>query len=164
VADIKSEVLNPFSNSDFLKKDPSLNGVPIPGQLYADNLVIFCLTGDLLRERLRRLTDYAYQNQLTVNVAKCEVVVLGNGKQGVGRFCYNSDTIPLRTSCKYLGVWLDADRSARSLCNAIFEKFRAGVPVFFSLCRRMRIASLDRVFLLAQALLFSLLYGAEFQG
>jgi hypothetical protein len=164
VADIKSAVLKPFGSSDFLKKDPSLNGIPIPGLLYADDLVIFCLSGDLLRERLRHLADYAYENQLTVNVAKCEVVIFGNGRQGVGRFRYNCDFIPLRTSCKYLGVWLDADRSGRSLRNAIFEKFRAGVPVFFGLCRRMRIGRLDRVFSLAQALLFSLLYGAEFLG
>ncbi len=34
--------------------------------------------------------------------------------------------------------------------------------MFFSLCRRMRIGDLQHVFRLAQALLFSLLYGAEF--
>jgi hypothetical protein len=72
--------------------------------------------------------------------------------------------MPLRSSCKYLGVWIDADRSDRTLRNALLEKFRAAVPVFFALCRRMRISSVTRVFHLAQALLFSLLYGAEFLG
>lgn len=80
----------------------------------------------------------------------------------MGQFCYNNQVMPSRSSCKYLGVWLDADRTGRTLHNAIFEKFRAGVPIFFGVCRRMRIARLDRVFSLSQALLFSLLYGAEF--
>jgi hypothetical protein len=146
ISDITHNVLQPFGRHDFLKRDPTLNGVPIPGLLYADDLVLFCLTGDNLRERLRRLADYACQNQLTVNVSKCEVVVFGGSRGGVGQFKYNNQAMPLRTSCKYLGVWLDADRTGRSLRNALFEKFRAATPVFFSLCRRMRIASLDRVF------------------
>jgi hypothetical protein len=162
ISDICGEVLRPFSRCDFLKQDPQLNGVPVPGLLYADDLVLFCLSGDLLRDRLRRLAEYSHRNQLTVNVSKCEVVVFGRRRGGVGQFRYNNQVMPSRSSCKYLGVWLDADRTGRTLCNAVFEKFRAGVPVFFDVCRRMRIARLDRVFSLAQALLFSLLYGAEF--
>ncbi len=164
ISDVTGEVLRPFDRREFLKQDPSLNGVPIPGLLYADDLVLFCLTGDLLRERLRRLGDFAGKNQLTVNVSKCEVVVFGAHRSGVGRFRYNGQEMPLRKSCKYLGVWLDADRTDRSLRNAILEKFQGAVPVFFGLCRRLRIFGLDRVFSLAQALLFSLLYGAEFLG
>ncbi len=162
ISDIRDDVLRPFLRCDFLKRDPCLNSIPVPGLLYADDLVLFCLSGDLLRERLRRLAEYSYRNQLTVNVSKCEVVVFGRRRGGVGQFRYNNQVMPSRSSCKYLGVWLDADRTGRSLHNAIFEKFRAGVPVFFSICRRMKIARLDRVFSLAQALLFSLLYGAEF--
>ncbi len=164
ISDISQTVLRPFGPTAFLKQDPTLNGVPIPGLLYTDDLVIFCLTEDILRERLRRLADYACANQLTVNVSKCEVVVFGGGRGGVGQFRYNNQVMPLRTSCKYLGVWLDSDRTGRSLRNALFEKFRAATPVFFDLCRRMRITNLDRVFSLAQALLFSLLYGVEFLG
>jgi hypothetical protein len=52
ISDIRDEVLRPFSRGDFLKQDPRLNKVPIPGLLYADDLVLFCLSGDLLRERL----------------------------------------------------------------------------------------------------------------
>jgi hypothetical protein len=129
--------------------------------MYADDLVLFYLTGDVLRERLCRLALYAPANKLTVNVTKCEIVVFGN-KRGHGRFCYNSEVMPVRSSCKYLGVWLDADRSGRTLKNAVFEKFRATTPVFFDLCRRMRISDLNSVYRLGQALLFSLLYGAEF--
>jgi hypothetical protein len=135
--------------------------VPILGLLYADDLVLICLPGELLRERLRRLASYAAANDLTVNVAKCEIVVFGK-QSGHGKFRFNSEIIPTRTSCKYLRVWLDADRSGRKLKNAIFEKFRAVTPVFFDLCRRMRISDLDSIFRLARALLFSLLYGAEF--
>jgi hypothetical protein len=48
------------------------------------------------------------------------------------------------------------------LASAITEKFKAAVPVFFGLCRRLRISRIDRVYSLASSLLFSLLYGAEF--
>jgi hypothetical protein len=157
---MSTEVLAPFDG--FLQSDPRLNGVKIPGLLYADDLVLLCLTGDLLRARLRRLAAYAQRNMLTVNVAKCEVVVFGGRTVGHGSFRYNGQLIPIRSSCKYLGVWLDADRSGRSLRNAILEKFQAGVPVFFNLCRRLRIGDLPHIYQLAQALLFSLLYGAEF--
>ncbi len=160
IADMTNDVLSPFDS--FLQCDPSLNNVRIPGLLYADDLVLISLSADLLRTRLHRLADYAFRNKLTVNVSKCEVVCFGGGRVGHGSFRYNRQLIPVRTSVKYLGVWVDADRSGRSLCNSVLEKFRAGVPVFFGLCRRMRIAEIPRVYQLAQALLFSLLYGAEF--
>jgi hypothetical protein len=162
ISDMTTEVIAPFAG--FLQADPTLNGVKIPGLLYADDLVLLCLSADLLRLRLRHLAAYAYTNKLQVNVKKCEVVVFGGGANGHGSFQYEGQYIPVRLSCKYLGVWLDADRSGRSLKSAILEKFKAGVPVFFSICRRMRIGDLSHVFRLAQALLFSLLYGAEFLG
>jgi hypothetical protein len=46
ISDISDEVIRPFGQGEFLKRDPELNGVPIPGLLYADDLVLFCLTGD----------------------------------------------------------------------------------------------------------------------
>jgi hypothetical protein len=49
-----------------------------------------------------------------------------------------------------------------ALADSVLEKFKAGVPVFFSLCRRLRLARLDVVLRVANALLFSLLYGCEF--
>jgi hypothetical protein len=162
VADMCQSILRPFGSEDFLKKDPALNGVPIPGLLYADDLVFFCLSGDLLRARLRLLSRYAYRNNLTVNVAKCEVVIFGGGRRRQEKFKFEGITMPVKSSCKYLGVWIDGDSSGRTLANAILEKFKAAVPVFFGLCRRLRISRLDRVYSLAVALLFSLLYGAEF--
>jgi hypothetical protein len=160
ISDMVEDVLCPFSG--FLQCDPALNDVRIPGLLYADDLVLLCLSADLLRVRLRRLADYAFRNRLTVNVSKCEVVCFGGRTTGHGAFRFDGQSIPVRSSWKYLGVWIDADRSGRSLTNAILEKFRAGVPTFFSLCRRMKIADTPHVFRLAQSLLFSLLYGAEF--
>jgi hypothetical protein len=78
--DGQKSVLAPFTHEEFWKKDPILNGVPIAGLLYADNLAIFSLSADLLRERLRRLCDYADRNILTVNVKKCEVVIFGGSQ------------------------------------------------------------------------------------
>jgi hypothetical protein len=59
-------------------------------------------------------------------------------------------------------VWLDFDLSGKALADAMGSKFKAAVPVFFSLCRRLRLARLDLVFNLANLLVFSLLYGSEF--
>ncbi len=164
ISDMVTEVLRPYSPGEFLKTDPSLNGLPIPGLLYADDLVLFCLSADLLRDRLRRLGAYALHNELTVNVSKCEIVVFGSRGTGHGAFRYEGQLVPMRSTCKYLGVWLDADRSGRTLRNAVLEKFRGAVPVFFGLCRSLRVGDVQHVFFLAQALLFSLLYGAEFVG
>ncbi len=163
MADIQSFVLRPFSRDEFLKKDPSLNGIPTPGLLYADDLVLFCLTGDLLRARLARLARYAEDNNLTVNVSKCEVVVFGRLRCRQG-FKFRGQLLPMRDSCKYLGVWLDRDGSSCSLGGAIKGKFVSAVPVFFALCRKLRLSRLDLVFRLANSLLFSLLYGVEFLG
>jgi hypothetical protein len=162
LSDIKNSVLRPFGQDprEFVMKDPSINCVPIPGLLYADDLVFLCLSEDLLRERLRRLSVYAGDNTLTVNVLKCEVVVFGSRKGHT--FKYRGTVIPLRRSCKYLGVWLDSDMSGRTLSDAIFAKFSAAVPVFFGLCRRLRISRLDLVHRLGNSLVFSQLYGCEF--
>ncbi len=158
---IQKSVLCPFSHDEFLKKDPQMNGVPIPGLLYADDLVLFCLTAELLRERLRRLCSYADLNMLTVNVSKCEVVIFGRKLQPLS-FRYKRENIPVRCSCKYLGVWLDGALSGKVLADAIAQKFKAAVPIFFGLCRRLRLARLDLVHRLAGSLAFSTLYGCEF--
>ncbi len=162
MSDMSERVLRPFGASEFLKNDPTLNAIPVPGLLYADDLVLFCLTADLLRERLRRLSWYADDNSLVVNVGKCEVVVFSSGKPGPLVFKYKRQVIPLRRSCKYLGVWLDGDSSGKTLADAIWQKFRSAVLVFFNLCRRLRIGRLDLVYRLANSLVFSLLYGCKF--
>jgi hypothetical protein len=160
MSDVQTSVLCPFSNIEFLKRDPQLNGVPIPGLLYADDLVLFCLSADLLRVRLKLLEDYAFRNTLTVNV-KCEVVIFGKSAYQ-NSFQYNREIIPIRRSCKYLGVWLDGALSGKALADAIVQKFKAAIPVFFGLCRRLRLARLDLVYRLANSLVFSVLYGSEF--
>ncbi len=118
ISDVGSEVLRPFGRQEFLKQDPCLNGVPIPGLLYADDLVIFCLTGDLLWERLRRLADYACDNQLTVNVSKCEVVVFGGMGGGGGLVSLSTITsvclYGLRASTWGFG-WMRTDRGGHSV-------------------------------------------------
>jgi hypothetical protein len=48
------------------------------------------------------------------------------------------------------------------MADSVLEKFNAAVPVFFSLCRRLRLSRLNVVYQLANALVFSLLYGCEF--
>jgi hypothetical protein len=82
---------------------------------------------------------------MTVNVKKCEVVVFGKPPR-VMSFKYNRESIRLRRSCKYLGVWLEGDLSGGALADAISQKFVTAVPVFFNLCQRLRLARLDLIF------------------
>jgi hypothetical protein len=88
-------------------------------------------------------------------------VFFGRGP-AVPRFKFNGEQIPVRASCKYLGVWLDQAMNGRVLAEAVLQKFTGAVPTFFSLCRRLRFSRLDLVHRLANSLLFSILYGAEF--
>jgi hypothetical protein len=124
-------------------------------------LVLFCLSADLLCEQLRRLSNYACENTMVVNVGKCKIVVFGNSTQ-LQVFKYRRKIIPIRRSCKYLGVWLNGELGGRALTDAVTQKFTAAVLVFFHLCRRLRLARLDLVFRLANAMVFSLLNGCEF--
>ncbi len=119
IADMTQEVLRPYGPREFLKSDPMLNGLSIPGLLYADDLVLLCLSADFLRDRLRRLGAYAVRSELTLNLSKCEVVIFGGRKMGHGLFRYEGQLIPSRSSCKYLGVWLDADRLGRALLQRV---------------------------------------------
>jgi hypothetical protein len=128
--DIQSFVLCPFSCVEYWRKDPQLNGVPIPGLLYADNLVLFCLSADLLRERLCRVCAYADANMLTVNVSKCEVVFFGKSAQPL-TFKYKWEVIPVRRACKYLGVWLDGALNGKVLADAVVLQFLGSCPGVF---------------------------------
>jgi hypothetical protein len=161
ISDACDTVLRPFGRTDYLQRDPCLNSIPVPGLFYADDLVLICLTADGLRERLRRLKRFAEDNCLVVNVSNCEVVVFGRGPVSF-KFKFNKEYVPVRASCKYLGVWLDQTLNGRALSESIRHKFKAGVPVLFSLCRRLQLSRLDLVYRLANSLLFSLLYGVEF--
>jgi hypothetical protein len=137
-----------------------LSGCPIPGLLYADDLILLALTEDSLRLRLRRLAVYARENELSVNVQKSEVVIFGSKSR---KFCFKFDgaVLPVRSACKYLGIWFDCSGSMRLLQKEIVAKFKAAVPTFFSLCRRLHMSRLDHVYKLALSLLFSILYGVE---
>jgi hypothetical protein len=154
VAGMAEDVLRPFGRTHFLQKDPCLNLIPVPGLLYADDLVLICLTADGLRERLRRLKTFATASNLTVNVAKSEVVVFGRGPVA-SRFKFNGELIPVRASCKYLGVWLDQAMSGWVFAEAVLQKFVGAIPTFFLLCRRLRFSRIDLVHRLASSLLFS---------
>ncbi len=164
ISDMSVRVLRPFSVADFassLSRDPELSGYPIPGLLYADDLILVALTENSLRIRLRYLAVYARENDLCVNVQKSEVVVFGSKSRD---FCFKfaGEVLPVRSACKYLGIWFDSSGSSRLLQKEITAKFKAAVPTFFSLCRRLHMSRLDHVFKLASSLLFSILYGVEF--
>jgi hypothetical protein len=159
-----ASVLCPFTDGEFhrfLVRDPELHGNPLPGLLYADDLILLTLTEDALHIRLARLKKYARVNDLTVNVRKSEVVVFGVSN-ATPVFMFNGEHLPLRRSCKYLGIWFDWSGAWTVLSKEVTAKFNAATVVFFQLCRKLRLARLDQVYKLAQSLLFSVLYGTEF--
>jgi hypothetical protein len=150
MSDVEVSVLRHFGRAEFLKTDTHLNGTPVPGLLYADDLVFFRLTADSLRLRLGRLCEYAHVNTLTVKVSKCEIVIFGKHSQTIS-FKYNRELIPVRHACKYLGIWLDGDLRGKTLVDALVHKFVTAVPVFFGLCRRLCLARLNLVYRLPNA-------------
>ncbi len=164
ISDMEESVLCPFTEEEFARtlcRDPELHGTVIPGLLYADDLILFALSENALRLRLTRLKRYAISQSLTVNVKKSEIVVFGLSRPTFV-FRFNGDDLPLRRSCKYLGIWFASSGSWAILQKELTAKFQAAVVSFFSLCRKLRISRLDHVHKLSQSLLFSVLYGAEF--
>ncbi len=164
ISDIVEHVLCLFSACDFsrhLSRDPELAGCAIPGLLYADDLIILALNEHSLRIHLRRLAMYAHDNDLSVNVEKSEVVIFGKRASDT-RFKFDGEFLPVRTSCRYIGIWFDCNASMCLLKKEILAKFQAAVPTFFSLCRHLCMSRLDHVSKLSTSLLFSVLYGAEF--
>ena len=108
ISDMCDSVLCPFTQSEFaqyLACDPALRVTPIPGLMYADDLIIFALNENLLRIRLRQLKIYAHDNALAVNVKKSKIVVFGVRRPSCV-FRFDGAELPIRQSCKYLGIWL----------------------------------------------------------
>jgi hypothetical protein len=164
IADMSDTVLCPFTAQEFhrhLVRDPVLQGRPLPGLLYADDLILLTLTEGALRIRLTRLNRYARLNCLTVNVKKSEVVLFGS-QCSSPVFTFNGEELPLRRSCKYLGIWFESSGFWSVLTKEVLAKFKAAVVVFFQLCRKLRLSRLDQVHRLSHSLLFSVLYGVEF--
>jgi hypothetical protein len=164
ISDMPASILCPFTCSEFhryLVRDPELYGQPLPGLLYADDLILLTLTEDALRIRLSRLNKYAKQNSLTVNVKKSEVVVFGSS-QASPTFTFGREHLPLRRSCKYLGIWFECSGTWSVLTKEVTARFNGATVVFFQLCRKLRLSRLDQIHKLARSLLFSVLYGAEF--
>ncbi len=54
MSDVGESVLRPFSRGDFLKCDLSLNCIPVPGLLYADDLVLFLFVGGSVERTFER--------------------------------------------------------------------------------------------------------------
>jgi hypothetical protein len=162
IADMERSVLQPFDPSvNFQFQDFKVLGVPVPGLLYADDLIILARSQLALRKRLKRLESYVARNKLTVNVAKCEIVVFG-GNQSDFSFRFLGEPVPVRTSCKYLGVSF-GDRSGIGFHFGLFpSRFASSVTVFFQLMQKLQVSNLKLLARLSSSLLLSTLYGVEF--
>ncbi len=161
ISDMERSVLLPFNPAaDFRFSDFCVAGVPIPGLLYADDLVIFARSRLCLKFRLKRLEEYVRLNKLTVNVAKCEIVCFGTSEKC--SFSFFGQPFPVRDSCKYLGFSFSRDKGGDDHLHAFPERFSVSVALFFSLLRRLKVSNLVLVARLKVSLLLSTLYGIEF--
>ncbi len=161
ISDMESSVLKPFDSSkNFLYSDFVVAGVPFPGLLYADDLVILARNQFCLRERLRRLERYVVENKLTVNVSKCEIICFGS--VDAARFSFRKEQIPVRSSCKYLGVNFSSRGGINEHLSLLVSRFPSSVTVFFQLMRRLGVSNLRLLGRFKVSLLLSTLYGVEF--
>jgi hypothetical protein len=162
ISDMERTVLRPFNPAaNFQFRDFSVSGVPFPGLLYADDLVILARSRVCLRERLRRLEAYVAANKLTVNVGKCEIVVFG-GRHSDFSFRFGGEPIPVRPSCKYLGAVFGEKDGLGLHFATMGSRFASSVSTFFQLMRRLQVSNLSLLARLKSSLLLSTLYGVEF--
>jgi hypothetical protein len=160
ISDLEVSVLQPFDPAqNFLFSDFCIAGVPIPGLLYADDLVIFARSERCLRERLKRLEVYVKQNKLVVNVGKCEVVCFGPRSC---RFSFFGSPLPSLDRCKYLGVIFGKSSGIEEHLSGLSARFPSSVTVFFNLLRKLQVSNLRLLSRLKVSLLLSTLYGVEF--
>jgi hypothetical protein len=162
ISDLETSVLRPFDSSrNFLFQDFRVSGIPIPGLLYADDLIILCRSQRALKERLKRLEVYVSVNKLTVNVSKSEVVIFGCAP-GKCKFRFLGALLPMRVSCKYLGVSFGSSTGLLEHLNSFPLRFSSATVAFFQLLRRLKASNLQLISRLQVSLLFSSLYGIEF--
>jgi hypothetical protein len=135
--------------------------VPVPGLLYADDLIILARSAFCLRARLKRLEEYVTRNKLTVNVSKCEVVVFGDHRENFS-FRFLSEALPVRSSCKYLGVSFGESSGIDLHLKSLSSRFSTSVTVFFQLMNKLQVGNLKLLSRLTTSLLLSSLYGIEF--
>jgi hypothetical protein len=161
IADMESSVLLPFDSvANFQLRDFRVAGVPFPGLLYADDLIILARSRLCLRERLKRLEAYVKLNKLTVNVSKCEIVCFGLVENG--RFSFLGENIPVRDSCKYLGATFSNSKGLDAHFESLPSRFSSSVVLFFSLMKRLQVSNLKLLARFHVSLLLSSLYGIEF--
>ncbi len=162
ISDMEGSVLRPFNAAkNFLYQDFRIYDIPIPGLLYADDLVIFARSQRGLKERLKRLEIYVAENKLTVNVSKSEVVVFGH-PVGKFNFRFSGESLPVHASCKYLGVFFGARNGIEEHLSSLASRFVAASCSFFQLLRKLRASHLQLIYRLTSSLLLSSLYGVEF--
>ncbi len=72
------------------------------------------------------------------------------------------EALPVRTSCKYLGVSFSAISGIDLHLGALPARFASSVTVFFQLMHRLQVSNLKLMSRLTTSLLLSTLYGVEF--
>jgi hypothetical protein len=161
ISDMDASVLRPLSPGvNFQFSNFCVAGVPFPGLLYADGLIILARSRLCLKTRLKFLEKYVGVNRLTVNVSKCKVVCFGSKDRC--RFSFLGEQLPVRDSCKYLGVTFSREAGIAAHLEAFPVKFATSVTPFFSLLRRLQVSNLGLVARLKVSLLLPTLYGIEF--
>ncbi len=162
ISDMELSVLRPFdSGVNFQYQDFKEGQIPTPGLLYADDLIILARSAFCLRVRLKRLEEYVTRNKLTVNVSKCEVVVFGNNREKFS-FRFLKEVLPVRASCKYLGVTFGENSGIKSHLKSLPSRFSTSVTVFFQLMNKLQVGNIKLLSRLVTSLLLSTLYGIEF--
>ena len=113
--------------------------------LYADDTALFYASSDplvmsqVLNEEMVSLSKWFYNNQLTLNVQKTNVMILGLSKrlQNFSHLNISIDGIDLNRvdRCKYLGIILDQHLSFYDHINYISGKIRQKLGIF-ARCRK----------------------------
>ena len=146
---------------------PNLDGKPVTGLLYADDLVLLSTSVLGLQRQLNELERYADYWGMEVNVNKTNTFVSKKGHvlKRCEKWTYKNEKIATVSSFKYLGVHLNHDNSWThhlTSAEAIGKRASRALSPFFHKFSTLPVSSFLKIF--DAAVVPSVLYGAEIWG
>jgi hypothetical protein len=143
-----------------------VDGVAVSILLYADDIVFLASTQAELQQLLDIFSDFCTTSELTVNLAKTEVLVFSRSRVGVkANIYYRQQLVPQKTKYKYLGIIFTATHGAKFGGEALLGAARHALFALEKQIRLDNITNPQTAFHLFDALVAPiLLYGSEIWG
>lgn len=138
----------------------------IPGLLYADDLVLMAPTAEALTIMSRKLTEWLNENEMSVGIRKCGVMVIKTTGEGAdetpGEWNINHEVVPRVTSYRYLGIDVRDDLSVDHIVEERVMKSKKLFGRMRPFLGNQRIPIPMRAMVLKAIMVPTMLFGAAF--